>query len=72
MTDAPAPTAAITGMADELGRVDWLHFNPSAFRQKTPVDLTAEELLTDVRPGRRGAADRAARRPPVHVGPAPG
>ena len=48
VTDAPALTAAVTGMADELGRVDWLHFNPSAFRQKTPVDLTAEELLTDV------------------------
>ncbi len=51
VTDSPALTAAITGMADELGRVDWLHFNPSAFRQKTPVDLTAEELLTDVHLG---------------------
>ena len=48
VASAPALTAAVTGMADELGRVDWLHFNPSAFRQKTPVDLTAEELLTDV------------------------
>ena len=49
VTDAPALTAAVTGMADELGRVDWLHFNPSAFRQKTPVDAD-----------RRGAADRRA------------
>ena len=51
VTDAPALTAAITGMADELGRVDWLHFNPSAFRQKTPLALTADELLTDVHLG---------------------
>ena len=50
-TDAPAMTAAVADMAEDLGRVDWLHFNPSAFRQKDPLSLTAKELLTDVHLG---------------------
>src|SRR5687768_5024527 len=44
-------TAAVGAMAEDLGRVDWLHFNPSAFRQKDPLSLTAEELLADVHLG---------------------
>ena len=32
----------------ELGRIDVLHFNPSAFRQKDPMSLTVPELLEDV------------------------
>ena len=48
VTDAPVATEAIAGLAEKLGRVDLLHFNPSAFDGKNPLELTAAELLTDV------------------------
>ncbi len=48
LTDVSAATAAITGLARGFGRVDVLHFNPSAFRQKDPLSLSVEELLSDV------------------------
>ena len=48
VTDAEAATGAITRMAEHTGRVDLLHFNPSAFREKDPLDLTVAELLEDV------------------------
>jgi NAD(P)-dependent dehydrogenase (short-subunit alcohol dehydrogenase family) len=48
ITDADAATEAIGGLAERLGRVDVLHFNPSAFRQKHPLTLTSAELLQDV------------------------
>ncbi|MDQ4053122.1 MAG: SDR family oxidoreductase, partial [Actinomycetota bacterium] len=48
VTDRLAATAAITDLAKRLGRVDLLHFNPSAYRGKDPLDLTADELLADV------------------------
>jgi len=48
VTDAEAATAAVTGFGERFGRIDVLHFNPSAFRQKDPLVLTASELLEDV------------------------
>jgi NADP-dependent 3-hydroxy acid dehydrogenase YdfG len=48
VTDTEAATAALTRMADHAGRVDLLHFNPSAFREKDPLQLTVAELLQDV------------------------
>ncbi|HWM01793.1 MAG TPA: SDR family NAD(P)-dependent oxidoreductase [Actinophytocola sp.] len=48
ITDGPAATAAIAGLAEGFGRVDVLHFNPSAFREKDPLTLTVPELLEDV------------------------
>jgi len=48
VTDVEATTTAITAMATSLGRVDVLHFNPSAFRQRDPLALTVAELLEDV------------------------
>ncbi|HYH35011.1 MAG TPA: SDR family oxidoreductase [Nocardioides sp.] len=48
LTDADASTAAVVGLAEQLGRVDVLHFNPSAFRDKDPLGLTVPELLADV------------------------
>lgn len=48
VTDVEATTTAITAMATSLGRVDVLHFNPSAFRQRDPLALTVDELLEDV------------------------
>jgi NAD(P)-dependent dehydrogenase (short-subunit alcohol dehydrogenase family) len=48
VTDTEATTAALTRMAEHTGRVDLLHFNPSAFREKDPLELTVAELLQDV------------------------
>jgi NADP-dependent 3-hydroxy acid dehydrogenase YdfG len=48
VTDTEAATAALTRMGDHTGRVDLLHFNPSAFREKDPLELTVAELLQDV------------------------
>ena len=48
LVDVPAATRALTDLAAHFGRVDVLHFNPSAFRQKNPLDLTVGELLEDV------------------------
>jgi NAD(P)-dependent dehydrogenase (short-subunit alcohol dehydrogenase family) len=64
VTDAPAATEAIAGLGQRLGRVDLLHFNPSAFTGKNPMELTADELLADVALGVGGllTAVQAARR----------
>ena len=48
VTDVAATRSAIAAMATSLGRVDVLHFNPSAFRQRDPLALTVPELLEDV------------------------
>lgn len=47
-TDTEAATAALRRMGDHTGRVDLLHFNPSAFREKDPLELSVTELLQDV------------------------
>ncbi len=46
--DAEALDAAVRRLAEATGRVDVLHVNPSAFRARTPLELTATELLADV------------------------
>jgi len=48
VTDTEAATSALIRMAEHTGRVDLLHFNPSAFREKDPLELTVAELLQDV------------------------
>jgi len=49
LTDHDGATDAVTGLADELGgRVDVLHFNPSAFREQDPLELSVPDLLADV------------------------
>jgi NAD(P)-dependent dehydrogenase (short-subunit alcohol dehydrogenase family) len=48
VTDADATTATIRRMGEHTGRIDVLHFNPSAFREKDPLELTVPELLEDV------------------------
>ena len=48
VTDVEAATAAVAAMGDRFGRIDVLHFNPSAFREKDPLQLTAADLLEDV------------------------
>jgi NADP-dependent 3-hydroxy acid dehydrogenase YdfG len=48
VTDASAATSAIAGLAGRFGRIDVLHFNPSTFREKDPLELSVAELLADV------------------------
>lgn len=48
VTDVDAAREAMTALAQTLGRVDVLHFNPSAFREQDPLELTVEDLLADV------------------------
>jgi NAD(P)-dependent dehydrogenase (short-subunit alcohol dehydrogenase family) len=48
VTDTEAAAAAYSRMAEHTGQVDLLHFNPSAFREKDPLELTVAELLQDV------------------------
>lgn len=48
LTDTEAATLAIRNLGDHFRRIDVLHFNPSAFREKDPLELTVAELLQDV------------------------
>lgn len=60
VTDVDATTAAIRSVERPI---DVLHFNPSAFREKDPLELSVEELLADVALGVGGllTAVQAAR-----------
>jgi NADP-dependent 3-hydroxy acid dehydrogenase YdfG len=51
ITDTQALTAAIGRFAQHLGHIDALHFNPSVFRQRDPLHVTADELLADLHVG---------------------
>ena len=48
ITDVAATTEAISAMGTAFGRIDVLHFNPSAFTEKDPLELSVDELLADV------------------------
>lgn len=48
VTDVVAATAAVEEVCADLGRVDVLHFNPSSFRERNPLELSVDELLEDV------------------------
>ena len=48
VTDVAAATSAIQRFGGFADRIDVLHFNPSAFREKHPLELTVDELLEDV------------------------
>lgn len=48
VTDAPSARAALRRFGEHTGRIDVLHFNPSAYREKDPLSLTVPELLEDV------------------------
>ncbi len=64
ITDETALTEAVTGFGGQSGHIDVLHFNPSAFRQKDPLELSPGMLLDDLGLGVAGllTAVRAARR----------
>ncbi len=48
LTDVDATRTAVAALAGALGPVDVLHFNPSAYREKDPLELGVDELLADV------------------------
>ncbi len=48
ITDVAATTEVISSMGARFEHIDVLHFNPSAFTEKDPLELTVEELLADV------------------------
>lgn len=48
LVDPDSITATVEEIGKVRGRIDVLHFNPSAWRQKSPLELTAAELLEDV------------------------
>ncbi|WP_191279624.1 SDR family oxidoreductase [Nocardioides flavus (ex Wang et al. 2016)] len=48
VTDEKSARAAVRRFGEHTGRIDVLHFNPSAFREKDPLTLTVGELLDDV------------------------
>jgi len=48
VTDEQAAREAVRRFGEHTGRIDVVHFNPSAFREKDPLALTVEELLEDV------------------------
>jgi NAD(P)-dependent dehydrogenase (short-subunit alcohol dehydrogenase family) len=48
VTDEQAARDAVRRFGEHAGRIDVLHFNPSAFREKDPLALTVDELLEDV------------------------
>lgn len=48
ITDTKAFKVAMDDIGETAGRIDVLHFNPSAFRQKSPLELSPEDLAQDV------------------------
>lgn len=48
VTDERVARDAVRRFGEHAGRIDVLHFNPSAFREKDPMELTVPELLEDV------------------------
>lgn len=48
VTDVDGLRSAVDELGQAFGQIDVLHFNPSAFRAKHPLDLTVDELLADV------------------------
>jgi NAD(P)-dependent dehydrogenase (short-subunit alcohol dehydrogenase family) len=63
ITDEEALREAITRFGGRSDRIDALHYNPSAFRQKDPLSLTPTELAEDMHVGVGGllTAVQAAR-----------
>src|SRR5262245_16479242 len=63
LTDQKSLHDAVTRFAGHADRIDVLHYNPSNYRPKNPLDLTVGELLEDVAIGVGGllTAVQAAR-----------
>ena len=51
LTDDTTVRAAVDEIGRRFGRIDVVHFNPSAWRQLDPLHLGVEQLLDDLRLG---------------------
>jgi NAD(P)-dependent dehydrogenase (short-subunit alcohol dehydrogenase family) len=51
ITDETALRGAVTRFGEHSGRLDVLHFNPSAFTHQDPLSLSPRQLLDDVNLG---------------------
>lgn len=51
LADPDDVTRVVRQVGEAAGRIDVLHFNPSAFRQVDPMHLTVEELFADLSVG---------------------
>ena len=51
LADPRGVTEMITRVGEAKGRIDVLHFNPSAYREKDPLQLSVAELLEDLQVG---------------------
>ncbi len=51
LSDPRGVTELVTAIGEEKGRIDVLHFNPSAYREKDPLQLSVEELIADLQVG---------------------
>lgn len=54
VADDVALRAAVERFAEFSGQIDVLHYNPSLTTMKTPLELTPDELLADLRVGVAG------------------
>lgn len=69
ITDEAALRAAVQRIGDNAGRIDVLHYNPSAFREEDPLQLSVAGLLEDVALGVGGLLTSAqAARPYLAAG----
>ncbi|MBF4163954.1 SDR family NAD(P)-dependent oxidoreductase [Nocardioides acrostichi] len=48
LADPADVSAVVRGVGERHGRIDVLHFNPSFWRERNPLELTVPELLEDV------------------------
>ncbi|WP_433466588.1 SDR family oxidoreductase [Spirillospora sp. CA-128828] len=48
LTDPDDVTEVVRGVGERHGRIDVLHFHPSAWRERDPLHLSVPELLEDV------------------------
>ncbi|MDN5892500.1 MAG: SDR family oxidoreductase [Nocardioides sp.] len=51
LTDEAQVREIVDAVGARFGQIDVIHFNPSVFRQKDPLELTVDELLDDLRLG---------------------
>jgi NAD(P)-dependent dehydrogenase (short-subunit alcohol dehydrogenase family) len=51
LTDPDDVASVVRSAGDRHGRLDVLHFNPSVWRERNPLELTVPELLEDVTAG---------------------
>ena len=61
VTDEPALTAAITRFGEHLGRIDLLHFNPSAWRERVPLLRKARRSAISTSSSLQGLGMRSRR-----------